>query len=395
MNRTLLLSAVFVSLAASTASGQLTRVRVTVENLAPSQGTFQTPFWIGFHDGTFDLYDMGVPASTPLGTDSLERIAEDGNAAPLIADFAASPAGTVDGLVRGPNIPPIGPGESGGTSFLLDGTANSSRYLSYASMIIPSNDAFVANGNPLTHRIFDDAGNFVGESFFVAGSEVLDAGTEINDEAPANTAFFGQMMPDTGVDEGGVIGFHPGFLPAAPGNILGDFNFASGTFDAPGFSMVRIGVRAAPAITDGRRYSTAANAGQTTNGSTSLARGRYLARRVGDSEAMEIAFMNRNLRNVVRIELRMGMPGMVGPVIATPVGPLPPGGGIFNETMTVAVDASNLSGPLAGMPLDALFAALDAGMVHVNVATDDGLPGDDTGAGDFISGEIRGQLERF
>jgi len=34
-------------------------VVVTIENSAPSRGSFQTPFWIGFHDGQFDLYNRG------------------------------------------------------------------------------------------------------------------------------------------------------------------------------------------------------------------------------------------------------------------------------------------------------------------------------------------------
>ena len=398
MNRTNLLYALALSsslLTLDASAQQLTRVRVTVENLAPGQGTFQTPAWVGFHDGTFDLYDQGVAASGPLGTDSLERIAEDGNAGPLIADFAASPAGTVDGLVFGPNIPPIGPGEVGTQSFLLDGSLPSSRYFSYASMVIPSNDAFIANGNPMAHRVFDDAGNFVGQSFFVGGNEVLDAGTEANDELPANTAFFGQAAPDTGTDEGGVVLLHPGFLPAAPGNILGDFRFAAGMFDAPGFAVVRIGLAAAPAITDARRFRTLASSSETTHGATSTARGRFLARLEDAGTRLEITFMNRNLRNVVGATLNLGAAGTDGPVVATLVGPLPPAGGLFNETMTVEIDANSLAGPMTGMPLDALVARIEAGEVYVSFATDDGQPGDDTGAGDFVSGEIRGQLASF
>ena len=398
MHRTNLLYALALStslLSLDAHAQQLTRVRVTVENLAPGQGTFQTPFWAGFHDGTFDLYDQGVAASGPLGSDALERIAEDGNAGPLVADFAASPAGTVDGLVFGPTIPPIGPGEVGTQSFLVDGSLASSRYFSYASMVIPSNDAFIANGNPMAHRVFDDTGNFVGQSFFVGGNEVLDAGTEVNDELPANTAFFGQAMPNTGTDENGLVQLHPGFLPAAPGNILGDFRFAAGMFDAPGFAMVRVGLAAAPAITDARRYRTLASSSETTHGASSTARGRFLARLQDGGTRIEITFMNRQLRNVVSGTLHLGAAGSDGPIVANLVGPLPPGGGLFNQTMMVDLDASGLTGPLAGMPLDALVARMDAGEVYVSFATDDGQPGDDTGPGDFVSGEIRGQLTSF
>jgi hypothetical protein len=41
----------------------------------------------------------------------------------------------------------------------------------------------------------------------VTNLDVLDAGTEVNDEAPANTAFFGQAAPNTGIDESGLVQF--------------------------------------------------------------------------------------------------------------------------------------------------------------------------------------------
>ena len=41
-------------------------VTVTVENLAPADGTIQTPFWIALQDGSFDTYDRGAAASAAL-----------------------------------------------------------------------------------------------------------------------------------------------------------------------------------------------------------------------------------------------------------------------------------------------------------------------------------------
>lgn len=128
-------------------------------------------------------------------------------------------------------------------TFSLNGLLASSRYFSYATMIIPSNDAFIANGNPMAHRIFDDAGNFLGADFIVLGSSVLDAGTEVNDELPMNTAFFGQMAPNTGTPQGGVVAIHPGFLaPGTGGNILADPMFANADFKASGYQVARITV---------------------------------------------------------------------------------------------------------------------------------------------------------
>jgi hypothetical protein len=216
-------------------------VRVTIENHAPPNGVFITPVWVGFHDGTFDIYDMGSPAAS-----FLERIAEDGATGPISAAFGASAAGSAQGTLLGPVIPPIAPGESTTMVFDLDPNATTSRYFSYASMIIPSNDAFIANGNPLQFRIFADNGDFLGANFVVTGERVLDAGTEVNDEIPAHTAFFGQSMPDTGVDENGVVGLHPGFLPVGAGGILADPDFANADFTLDGYTIAEFRITAVP-----------------------------------------------------------------------------------------------------------------------------------------------------
>ena len=118
-----------------------------------------------------------------------------------------------------------------------DPTVN--RYLSYASMIIPSNDAFIGNGDPLAHAIFDGSGQFVGADFLVLGSDVSDSGTEVNSEI--DVAFLagpnGQTGPNQGADENGVVGTHPGFngsvgnAGGTPMNILGGTTLSGATID--------------------------------------------------------------------------------------------------------------------------------------------------------------------
>jgi hypothetical protein len=80
--------------------------------------------------------------------------------------------------------------------------------------------------------------------FTVMGGMVRDAGTEVNDELPMNTAFFGQMTPDTGVDENGVVNIPAGFLPGGP--ILSTAMFANADFTAMGYQVARIEVEAVP-----------------------------------------------------------------------------------------------------------------------------------------------------
>jgi hypothetical protein len=209
------------------------RVEVTIENLAPVNGVYLTPLWVGFHDGSFDIYDIGAPAA-----EFLERIAEDGSTAEISAAFTGAVQGTLSG--------PLAPGDITSFVFDLDAGLASSMYFSYASMVIPSNDAFIANGNPMAFRLFDDEGTFLGANFFVTGADVLDAGTEVNDELPAHTAFFGQMTPDTGVDENGLVGFHPGFLPVELGGILADPQFANADFTLAGYPVAQIRISAVP-----------------------------------------------------------------------------------------------------------------------------------------------------
>ena len=213
-------------------------LRITVDNLAPSNGTALTPTWFGFHDGTFDLYNRGEAV-----TAGLESLAEDGDSTLLNSEFLAAGGGSVQGVVGGPGSSVTGPIlPQAKSSFLvdLDETAAGSQYISYAEKVLPSNDLFIANGNPLTLQIFDDAGSFLGADFIVQGSEVLDAGTEVNDELPENTAFFGQSAPNTGVTENGVVELAGGFIPG--GNILSSDDFFNGDFTASGYEVARIRV---------------------------------------------------------------------------------------------------------------------------------------------------------
>ncbi|OZH53873.1 hypothetical protein AFK68_14685 [Hydrocoleum sp. CS-953] len=219
------------------------KLKVTVENIAPTQGFFFSPLWVGFHNGNFDTFDLDVAAP-----EYLEALAEDANTAPITAAFANSGAGQTQATILGPTGPfqVLTSGDTASMIFELDGSLDSSRYFSYAAMGLPSNDAFIANENPFGIKIFDDDGSFLGADFIVTGDRVWDAGTEVNDEIPANTAALAQAAPNTGVDENGVVTFHPGFLPG--GNILAAA--PNGDFTTPGYEIARITVESVPEPTN-------------------------------------------------------------------------------------------------------------------------------------------------
>lgn len=214
-------------------------VKVTVTSLAPVNGVEFTPVWVGFHDGGFDTFDTGGQASV-----ALERLAEDGNPGPISVAF--STAGyTHQGVIFSPGgaLPPIfEAGETNVMFFDLDGNDINNRYFSLLSMIVPSNDAFFGNPNPVGHRIFNDDGTFKGDTITVTGKGVRDAGTEVNDEMASTTARFAQMLADTGTVENGAIGAHPGFIPG--GRILS--NFVNADFTQTGYQIARIKIEAVP-----------------------------------------------------------------------------------------------------------------------------------------------------
>ncbi len=226
------------------------QVRVSITNNAPAGGVYLTPVWAGFHNGSFDSYDGGSATAAEL-----ERLAEDGNTGPLSAVFLAdgtlvatgvTQTGTrIDGMLGGA---PIAPGQTVSADFniAMDGT---NRYFSYASMVIPSNDYYVANGGPMAHDLQSLDGAPVGTSVsFEIGfpGTINDAGTEMNftgisgagdmeDDSVAGlgllgAGYIGQSAPDTGPVEGGVNANVLSAYAEAPSILAGhpelDFNDA-------------------------------------------------------------------------------------------------------------------------------------------------------------------------
>lgn len=193
------------------AAGAQERVRVTFENLQPSDGFFLTTVFGGFHDGSFDIFDPNSAASS-----SLELLAEDGLVSGLQSDFTANGVGqqTTFGNAAGfGGAPFLDPGEA--SSQLLD-LDSDSRFFNFATMVIPTNDAFFGNGTAI--EILDDNGVFTGNQTFTLGlADIWDAGTEVNDGEGAAFSTAGGISSD----EGGVVTLGPdlsnldGFATAA------------------------------------------------------------------------------------------------------------------------------------------------------------------------------------
>ena len=176
---------------------------------------------------------MGEPASQ-----GLEDIAESGNTAAmtdLFDTFLSNGGGVYQATL------PVGtpPGTSQQHDFTIDvPNPADGLYFSYASMIVPSNDAFIGNNNPTAYPVIQrGSGNTLRLEFTIGGNGVYDAGTELNDEVVGNAAIPGSGVPPTGGEPGeGSVQFHPGFVDG--GNILSQFPLAD--FTAPGTVIAKI-----------------------------------------------------------------------------------------------------------------------------------------------------------
>lgn len=112
-----------------------------------------------------------------------------------------------------------------------------------------------------------------------------------------------------------------------------------------------------------------------------------------DGTSISYKLIASNIENVIAAHIHVGPAGTNGPVVAFLFGAVPAGGGRSDGVLAEGtITAANLVGPLAGQPLSALIAAMQAGNTYVNVHTNDGVAPTDTGPGDFPGGEIRAQI---
>ncbi len=166
---TLALTALVATLVVSSpAHAQWRTVTATVTNLAPTNSVSFAPLHVGFHNGTFDSFDLGGVAGA-----GIVSVAEGGSGTQWQADFAAADPtatrGTIGGLLT--------PGATASLSFNVNTAINP--FFSFAAMVVPSNDFFIGNDNPM--RLFDDMGNLLTSSIFQTTDQIWDAGSEAFD----------------------------------------------------------------------------------------------------------------------------------------------------------------------------------------------------------------------
>ena len=110
-------------------------------------------------------------------------------------------------------------------------------------------------------------------------------------------------------------------------------------------------------------------------------------------EGTEIRYTlkGNKIRNVVDAHIHVAPRGENGSVVVDLL-PAPVTGTRPRFAVRGVITGAALTGPLAGMTLFELVAAMRQNNTYVNVHTSDGADPADTGPGDFPGGEIRGQI---
>ena len=135
----------------------------------------------------------------------------------------------------------------------------------------------------------------------------------------------------------------------------------------------------------------------TSTPADSRAQGEAIFRVSADGSTVDFRLIASNIDNVIMWHIHCGAAGTNGPVrmwlypVIGPTGaPGPSGTGPHNGVL-----ASGTFSPTGVVCPDGtpLLNAMRAGLTYVNVHTNDGVDGPNTGPGDFPGGEIRGQLD--
>lgn len=157
MRKTAFMLTAALMISGSLFAGESKTYEVTITNL--TKGQIFTPVIAATHKSSIAFFELGAPA-----IDELELLAEDGATDPLNDLLLSAPELVQDTSGTGP----IMPGAT--TTFTIEGSNRFNR-LSFAAMLLPTNDTFVAVNSVTLPR---------NDRMVVA--HAYDAGTEYNDE---------------------------------------------------------------------------------------------------------------------------------------------------------------------------------------------------------------------
>jgi len=157
MKKTAFILSAALMISGSVFAGESKTYEVTITNL--TKGQIFTPVLAATHKSSIAFFELGAPAS-----DELEMLAEDGATDPLNDLLMSVPSLVQDTT----GTDPIMPGAT--ATFTIEGSNRFSR-LSFAAMMLPTNDSFVALNSITLPR-----------NYLTTVAHAYDSGTEYNDE---------------------------------------------------------------------------------------------------------------------------------------------------------------------------------------------------------------------
>jgi len=192
---------IVLSIAGVTAAAhaQPVQLRVTAQNLAPANSISFAALRLGFHNGTYDSFNNGQASGA-----SAISIAEGGTGNLWFPAFAAAePNATLGSVVR-PAGGALRPGETAFSDFVVDPSVN--RFFTFGSMVVPSNDHWIANDNPMQYMLFNAMGQLSISAISQFGRQIWDNGSETEDAA--NAAFLVGSVNANRTPQNGVVSFN-------------------------------------------------------------------------------------------------------------------------------------------------------------------------------------------
>jgi hypothetical protein len=178
----------------TTSHAVLKAVTISFTNTSPANTYSFAPFRFGFNSGVYDSFNNGQTA-----TAGIISIAEGGSGSAWIPAFQAADPTAVIGALGAPILP----GQTFTSTFQFE--TNTNPFFTFASMVIPSNDAFIGNDNPQGFRLFDAAGNLLINQIDQTAGQIWDSGSEATD--PANGAFVVGGTNGNRTAQNGVVSF--------------------------------------------------------------------------------------------------------------------------------------------------------------------------------------------
>ncbi|WP_347986404.1 spondin domain-containing protein [Methylomonas sp. AM2-LC] len=150
------------------ASVQAQEVTLSFANLSASNGAALSPIFVALTDGSTSAFTPGGTASA-----AITKLAETGSGSDLFNVFGSANGVqtaevTASSNAFGPGI--YLPGATG--SITLDLDPNENKYLSFFSMVVPSNDRFI--GGEI--QLFNNQGQFIAGNTVIDGNAIWDAG---------------------------------------------------------------------------------------------------------------------------------------------------------------------------------------------------------------------------